>query len=475
MLIAVSGVGAGVQLEELLTKAGARAKWDGSQADGPSSGTDAIVVLVDADHLGERLVEVTELWREQPSVPGVVAIGSSDIAREQAPRARVALLQPTAKIQTIASAIKEAAQHRLAAGMKWGVLRAAAGMPPIAESAEMVLPTIVAARKVDIEIARTALRWHAAHYATGLEKLDRMREERMLAPAELAVCKQLDGTRTVQTIVRSGPTDPQTTARFLWTLGCLKAVDFTAEVRDLATPARRMLHDVRTNLVARVQRLDNSTFYDVLEIPVTAEYPEIEDAYQRVAQRYHPTVLENYDLVEHAQLIGPMWELVEKARSVLVDHAQRGRYHDWLRQNLPQMKTVWALDPGAATAAAEAFARGQASLGEGDAHKAMRDMAFACRQFPGHPEYEANLAWVRYRVQVASGKDRVQAAIAERKAIEDLLLGCRVWPKALVALALLSTAAGEPDSARWHLHLALLADPSLPAAHQLAQRLGMRR
>jgi hypothetical protein len=44
-----------------------------------------------------------------------------------------------------------------------------------------------------------------------------------------------------------------------------------------------------------------------------------------------------------------------------------------------------------------------------------------------------------------------------------------------VALALLCAAAGDGDAARWHLHIALQIDPNVPAAAQLAQRLGLRR
>jgi len=475
VLIALADVGPGVQLEELLNQAGARARWDADQVEGPRGACTAKVVLVDADHLGPRLPAICDRWREQPSVPGVVAIGSSGVAREQAPRARVTLVAPTAKVTTIVAAIQEAAKLRLAARMCWAVLRAAVGMPPAEDTPGAWALTLEAARRVDLEVPRAALRWHAHHYATTTARLDQLREERLLTVPELAAAARIDGTLTVKRLVGAGPLDPQATARLLWTLGSLGAIDFTPEVRDIATPQRRMLHDVRANLRARSQRLEKSTFYDVLEITPLAEYPEIEEGYQRVAQRYSPDVLAQYDLAELAGLVGPMWELVEKARSVLVDHAQRGRYHDWLRSKLPELRTVWAIDPPAASAAAEAFARGQRSLGEGDAHKAMKDLAFACRHHPGHPEYEANLAWARFRVQVASGRDQIEAATAERRMLEDLLLGRRVWPKALVALALLCASAGDADAARWHLHVALLADPRLPAAQQLAQRLGMRR
>jgi hypothetical protein len=55
------------------------------------------------------------------------------------------------------------------------------------------------------------------------------------------------------------------------------------------------------------------------------------------------------------------------------------------------------------------------------------------------------------------------------------LVGCRPWPRALVALALLCAASNDADSARWHLAIALSIDPNVPAAAQLAQRLGLRR
>ena len=476
MLIALADVGPGIQLEEQLARAGFVAKWDASQATGPTSATMVQVVLIDADLLGKRLAEVAEQWRDAPSVPGVIAIGSSALAREHAPAARVTLVAPTAKLTTIAAAITEAAKLRLATGMRWNVLRAASGLPPIENTVDAWQHTLNAARKVDIEIPRSALRWHATHYATGTATLEKLREERLLTPRELEASRKLDGTLTVGTLVGHGaPLDPSQMARFLWTLASMDALDLTPEVRDRTTAARCLLDDLRRHLRARSQRLEKSTFYDVLEITPLAEYPDIEEAYRLVALRYAPAILLQHDLSDTKPLVQPMWELVEKARSVLVDHARRGHYHDWLRQRMSELRTVWAIDPQAVQTAAAMFARGQTSLGAGDVHKAMGDLAGACRHFPGNPDYEANLAWARYRVQVASGRDRVEAAVAERRTVEAQLMGCRPWPRALVALALLCAAAGDADAARWHLHVALQTDPKVPAAAQLAQRLGMRR
>jgi hypothetical protein len=297
----------------------------------------------------------------------------------------------------------------------------------------------------------------------------------VLSVPELEVASRIDGTTTVQTLVRRGPMDPMQSARLVWALAALGAIALTPEVADNSTAARRRLGELRAHLRARGTRLERSTFYDVLEVTPLAEYPDIEAGYRAVGQRFAPSALAQHDLAELAGVVKPTGELIEKARSVLVDIAARGRYHDWLRQKLPELRTVWALDPDEARKAQEAYARGQASLGGGDVHRAMRDLATACRYHPGHPDYEASLAWVRYRIQVDSGRDRVEAAMAERRHVEEMLLVCRAWPHALIALALLCLASGDADSARWHLHVALSVEPNLPAAMQLAARLGMRR
>jgi hypothetical protein len=475
VLIALADVGLGVQLEDQLVQAGLTARWDAAQVDGPRSAATPHVVIVDADRLASRLAGVTDAWRGRPSTPGVLAIGSSPAARAQAPRARLTLVAPTARIATLVAAIHEAAALRLASGLRWPLLRGALGLPD-ADNAPAAWPaSLAAARAIDIELPRAALRWHVHHYATPTAVLDAVRGERVLTVPELETCAAIDGTTTVQRIVIGGPLDPAAVARLLWALASIGALELSPEIRDAATPPRRALAELRAHLRARAARLERSTFYDVLEITPLAEIEDIEAAHHRVAQRFAPGVLATHDLAELAEQIEPTWALIEKARSVLVDHAQRGRYHDWLRQKLPELRTVWAIDPSAVQTAAAAFARGQRNLGAGDVHKAMSDLAAACRQFPGHPDYEASLAWARYRVQVASGRDRIEAAVAERAALERLLLGCRPWPRALVALALLCAAAGDADAARWHVRVALAIDPNVPAAAQLAQRLGMRR
>jgi len=475
VLIAAADVGSGVQLEEALNRAGFEARWDQTQMDGPRGAQTCEVVVIDADHLKGRLTEVANAWRDHISVPGVIAIGNSAEARTHAPAARVTLLSAAAKLTTLTAALNDAAKLRLATGMRWAVMRAALKLPPVEADLRQWGPTLLHARNVDVEVARAALRWHVQHYATPTASLDQLREERILTVPELETIAHADGTRTVQTLVKAGPLDPMKTARLLWALTSLGAIELTAEVRDPGTAARRSLDEIRKHLRARVARLEKSTYFDVLEITPLAEYAEIEASYQLLGSRYSPPALARYDLAELVTHVSPTWDLIEKARSILVDHAQRGRYTDYLRKNLSGMRTLWAIGVDDSRAAAEAFVKGQAALGEGDAHKAMSHFAKAARHQPGHPDYEATLAWVRFRVQVAAGKSAVEQAVLERREVEGYLVGCRPWPRALVALALLCAAGNDADSARWHLAIALSIDPNVPAAAQLAQRLGLRR
>ena len=475
VLVAVADVGTGVQLEEAVNQAGFEARWDGAQVDGPRGSSAQEVVIIDADHLGTRLAEVAEQWRDHPSVPGVIAVGTSAVAREQAPVAHVSLLSPGASSATLANAIREAAKLRLSSGMRWTVLRAALKLPPADNSVQAWPATLLHARNADLELARSALRWHALHYATTTPLYDQIKEERILSVPELETSAHFDGTKSVQTLVKVGPLDPAATGRLLWALTSMGAVTLTPNVRDVGTPGRRALDELRTHLRARTQKLERSTFYDVLEISPLAEYEEIEAAYRLIGARYSPKAMSRFDLAELTPMVQPTWDMVLKARTTLLDHAQRGRYTDWLRQNIAKLDTVWAIDAQQSEDAAEAFSRGQHILSAGDAHRAMGEFARACRNHPGHPDYEANLAWARFRVQVASGKDQREAALGERLTVEDQLAGRRPWPRALVALALLCAAGGDADAARWHLHIALQIDPNVPAAAQLAQRLGLRR
>ena len=464
VVIAVADLVSGMELEAALKQAGFVATWDNALAEGGTGGTPDVVVL-DADELGERLVDVVEAWRDHLTVPGIVALGRSPQARAAAPRARVALLAPSASPATLATAVRDAARLRLASAMRWGILRAALKLPPTPNTPEAWPGTLLHARDVDLELVRAVLRPRALDYVTPTAVLERLRADRMLSPPELAFASHADGTRTLRRVLRAGPLDQPAAARLVWALVSLGALELTPEVRDVSTPSRRALAELRAHLRARGVRLERGSYFEVLEITPAADFAEIDRAYQLLALRYGPAVTSRVDLGDLEPLVEPTWSLIERARNALVDDASRGRYNDWLNEHRRELDVRWAIDLKAARAAADAYARAQHALGAGDTPRAMSELATACRQHPGHPEYEATLAWVRFRVQVDAGKEPRATAAAERASVEPLLLGVRPWPRARVALALLCAAAGDADTARWHLHVALSIDPD-------ARRLG---
>ena len=481
VLLALSDLGLGIQLQESLEGRGVPVRWDPSAANGPTEqhrgATDLEdVVVLDADLLGPRLAGVADAWRDLDPAPALLALGSTAAGEGDAAAARCALIRAGDDADTFLAAADEAMRLRFAGRMTRGLARRALELAQVDEPTADAAQIVGAARALPVEVAREALRWHARSYVCGdRAMIEALREIRALTIPEVEFVGHLDGTLTVQTLVKAGPIDAWHAARLLWSLISVGAAVATPEPVDLATPRRRALAMIRRHVRDRQVRLDRGTFYDVLEITPAAETDDIEAAFDGVARRYSPDVLGGFDLGDLAGLPGPMWQQVEKARSVMHDIAARGRYNDWLRSRWHELRTSWAIDGAAAEAAVEAWQRGQRALGAGDVHRAVGELAAAARNHPGHPDYEANLAWARYRT--AAGRDeadRAEVARRERASAEAAYFGCRPWPRAMLALALLAAADGDPETARWHLQEALAIDPNMPAAQQLLSRLGRR-
>jgi hypothetical protein len=481
VLLALSDLGLGIQLQESLEGRGVPVRLDGAVATGPTAAHQGgaeleDVVVLDADFLGTRLLEVADAWRRIDPAPALLALGSTATAAASAAAARCQLVGAGDDADSFLRAAAEAMRLRFAGSMTRGLARRALELAQVGEPIADAAQIVGAARALPVEVAKEALRWHARSYVCGNpEMIAALREVRALTIPEVEFVAHLDGTYTVQTLVKAGPIDGWHAARLLWSLTSVGAAVVTPEPCDQATPRRRALTMIRRHLRARQARLEKGTFYDVLEVTPAVETDDIEAAYELVGRRYAPQVLAPYDLGDLAGVPDGLWLQVEKARSVMHDMSARGRYNDWLQSRWGELRTRWAIESGAAQAAVDAWQRGQRALGEGDVHRAVGELAAAARNHPGHPDYEANLAWARYRT--AGGRpeaDRAEIARRERGNAEAAYLGCRPWPRAMLALALLCAADGDPETARWHLQEALAIDPNLPAAQQLLQRLGRR-
>lgn len=470
VVLALADVGLAIPIQEGLERLGRDVRWLAEAASGPPPGLTPgpDVVLVDGDGDAAKVAAAVAAWRRLDPPPGILALGLTAGAAATAGAARVALVSPGVSPVELAAAIDGAARMRLAAGLSPGLARRALGLPAGASDRDV----LAAARTVDVELARAALRWHAFDYVTATGAIPELRAARALIVPEIETLPQLSGVRTLQSVVKAGPLDPYATARLLWALASVGAIEFSPEPIDRSTPARRGLAELRAHLAARHERLRRATFYDVLEVTPAAETEDIMTAVALLERRFGVATITGFDLGDRAALASPAWEQVERAKKVLLDIAARGRYNDWLRDHWSEVTTSWAIDAAAARAAAEAYARAQHALAKGDPHRALSEAAAAARQHPGHPDYETGLAWTRYRVDVIGGADAAASARRERAAATAATCGTRPWPRALVALALLCLADRDPDAARWHLREVLEIDPQSPAARQLMTRLG---
>src|SRR6185503_15433804 len=147
------------------------------------------------------------------STPTTSATGSS-----RSPTRGAASRRCPACSRSVARPRRARAPRRRASAMRWPVLREALGLPR-AEDARPAWPQVLAAaRAIDIELPRAALRWYVRHYATPTARLDELREDRVLTVPELETVAHVDGTQTVQVLVKRGPLDQVRSVRLLWAL-----------------------------------------------------------------------------------------------------------------------------------------------------------------------------------------------------------------------------------------------------------------
>ncbi len=473
VLLAFEDVGLGIQLQETLETLGYEVTWDAKQLNGPR---DAMAPVPDAVLLsGDPPTGIpgpVVAWRKVDPVPGIIVMGSTQQAHDEATAQRVVFVPGTADKATLRREIEHAIELRFAMGMTRGLALRALGLPATGDAGREAINIVKHAREAKHELVREALRWYSQHYVAATATVASLREHRALQIPEVEVCKLLTGTRTLQTILRSDRMDPWQTARLLWGLASIKAITLTQDPPDCKTHARRALTAARANLQARYERLQDSTFYDVLEVTPAAEMDVVDHACNMLVLRYAPDRLEPFDLGDLSHLAEPIWDQIVQARKVLTDWAARGRYNDWLVEQGAGLHSEWALSSIDESAAQHAYAQGQHALIQGEVFKAVSAMATAARNHSHHPEIEAGLAWARYRADVTKGGDRQEIASRERSIAEKALLGRRPWPRALLALGMLCAADNDPGAARWYLYEALLADPDLPAAKKLLARLG---
>jgi hypothetical protein len=469
VLLAIDEVGLAVRLQSALEAAGHQVSWNAPKSGGLAQGSlqnDLIILLHRMDApLGARVQEI----KKADPPPAVLLLGSTPDAEEQARIQRVQFMQSGADSDEIVDAVKRSLENRYCNEITFetamGALNLRAGDRSIDDHARI----LKGARQVDLNIVKQALSWHLSEYATFIGDLGPLRERRAIDPPEIEFASRINGTRTVRSLVSKANMPMPDAARCLWALISMGMVQVTPEPPARLSVECRAIYEARRHLAYRAG-LNLATFYDVLEMAPTAFMAEADAAFHQLHARFSDEVLGQLDLGNLSQLMQPNWEQILEAHATVRDPRQRPYYNQTLvqRRDIPEMS--WARTRNYQAAAAS-FAHGQQALVKGDVFAAVSSLASTARTHPGHPVYESSLCWARFRAESTRGGDRVQIATTELGLAEQSLLGRRAWPQGLVALGLLCVAAGDADSARWHLRLALKVEPRLPMAEQILSRL----
>ena len=473
MLLALSDLGLAMPLQEVLERMGHSVTWDGSRASGPGDGASAVdAIILDADM--DDLAGGVSSWRDCDPPPAILVSGPHTAHRDKAAGASALYISSTATQQELADALQEALRLRFAGRMSRAFARGALELGPARSDSDRLaesIDVIKNSHRVNIDIVRSCLRQHTFDYVTATDLVAQLREHRALQIPQVDFSKLMDGSHTIKRLIAQGGLSPAAAGQLLWALLSVEAAAVTPEPPDQSTDKRRAVRSSRDHLRARLQRLARATHYDVLEVTPAASAEEVDHACRMLAIRYSPKVLGKLDLGQLNEAVEPNWHQILHARQVLHDMVERGHYNDKLAGARGKVNGVWAFEANDSKRAADAFRRGQEALVGDQAFKAVSAFASACRSHPEHPDYEASLAWARFRAEVERGSPRHEAVGKELAEATQALLGRRPWPRGLVALAMLCAAAGDPDAARWHLREALACDPKQPAAKQLLARL----
>lgn len=475
ILLALDDLGAGVQFVDALESLGYSVTWARTDKAMPAGGGEPPkAVGIHGDPEALDVAACVRAWRTLDPPPACLIVGTTERARALADRLNAVFVPSSSGRGELDALFERAIRLRYTAELSLAFGLRALGIAPsgVIDGGGAAL-LVSRARTANVDGVREALRRHMHSYATATDAIAALREDRVLQVPELELIDRLDGSITVKRAVQTGRGGPEATARSLWAVACVGGVTFSPEPPDVSTPARRAVVERRGHIRARLARLrkGRATYYDVLEVPLRAPPDAVRAAAQLLGARYSPAAVAELDLGDLTDTIPPLWAQIEKACAMLADPDDSARYVLYLRGKGIDLERAYA-DRGIDPAGAEdAFGFGQRALSAGDVFKAVSSFAAAARKLPDHPDYEAYLAWARYRADVQRGADKDATAARERDAALAACAGRQPRPRASLALGLLCAAAGDADAARWHLAEALALDPELAHARQLLDRM----
>ncbi len=224
---------------------------------------------------------------------------------------------------------------------------------------------------------------------------------------------------------------------------------------------------LRASLTKLAQKLDQLSFFELLEVSESAPASEISAAFFRAARRYHPDRLAGAGLSEMAPQAERVLARMSEAAMTLGDPARRAAYVTERSGKKAPDSTVPDVFQ-----AETSFMKGEVFLRKGDHAKAIECFTAACKANPSEPQFRAYLAWARFD----NPKGRKESLVREvQRIIQDVVA---VQPKFAYGhywLGLIWKFLNEPDRAERCFREAVEQDKEFIEATRELRLCEMRR
>lgn len=155
----------------------------------------------------------------------------------------------------------------------------------------------------------------------------------LLTPEEKKVLGVIQGGVPAEKVLAGLGLAPELFWKNLYLLFCLDLVDFEPEAASprAESPARGPAPAVEktaeiADVMAMRESLETKTYYQILDVPKTANEEEIKKAYFNLARKFHPDRFDRKVQAAHRDLIDEVFDAITNAYRTLINRDKRKAY-----------------------------------------------------------------------------------------------------------------------------------------------------
>jgi len=304
-------------------------------------------------------------------------------------------------------------------------------------------------------------------YAIRTQKFAELIDQLELETDEIKFAMMANGTRRLRDLVAHGRDDLTKCYQLLWMLTLTGMIEFSDKPAESAasefvsradeeTRKKPVPKEVLADIMREYYRIKSSNYFKVLNVDLNAAPRDVERAYERIEQKFHPDNMPDYDL---RSLAGKLHEILDKARAarrVLLDERTRREYRHYLEAQRRKRARDETLQ------AEITFKEGERAMLEGDFTTARRKFEEASKLAPDEPDYYSYLGWAIFQM----ARDSKTAADI-KKAKQNLNKAIAMNPdndKPYLIMGRIFAGEGNLSMARQHFEKALQVNPDCAPA-----------